>query len=155
MTDDAGGEGSDEGGDDTGESQDDNQNNDQSPADPTDNLSDEDQKNSEQQIYDTLTDEQKRIRVLELKINFKDLYEETDNVLRSINNIPKTNENIDRIRRIIIVINKVKKYLVDFIGTNFDMNSYIDNYSTYIKFVSVFRTITKVINEINNENSKK
>lgn len=145
---DKGEEGGDEGtGDDTGT---DSTGGDQqeAPADPTDGVSDQDQKQAEEQLYDTLTDEQKRIRTLELKVSFDRLYEESDTIISAINNIPKTNENIDTIRRLSISMNNVKKYVVDYITKNFDSNSYIDNYSNHIKFLAIMDTVRKIIDEI-------
>ena len=69
---------------------------------------------------------------MELKVSFDRLYEESDTIISAINNIPKTNENIDTIRRLSISMNNVKKYVVDYITKNFDSNSYIDNYSNQI-----------------------
>ena len=120
------------------------------PADPSDNISDEDIKTSEEQIYDSLTDDQKRIRVLQLKIDYKDLYETIITTREGINSIPKTMENLDAIKRLVLFVEKTKNILIDYIQNNFDKNPYLENYAMYIKFMSVFRTISKVIEDINN-----
>lgn len=151
------GEGTAEGDDTTGEGTDEGGGNtdgaaaeDAPPADPTDNISDEDIKTSEEQIYDSLTDDQKRIRVLQLKIDYKDLYETIITTKEGINSIPKTMENLDAIKRLILFVEKTKNILIDYIQNNFDKNPYLENYAMYIKFMSVFRTISKVIEDINN-----
>lgn len=155
--DDAGGEGAAEGDDTTGEGTDEGGGDtdgaaaeDAPPADPSDNISDEDIKTSEEQIYDSLTDDQKRIRVLQLKIDYKDLYETIITTREGINSIPKTMENLDAIKRLILFVEKTKNILIDYIQNNFDKNPYLENYAMYIKFMSVFRTISKVIEDINN-----
>ena len=140
------GEGTDEGGGDT----DGAAAEDAPPADPSDNISDEDIKTSEEQIYDSLTDDQKRIRVLQLKIDYKDLYETIITTREGINSIPKTMENLDAIKRLVLFVEKTKNILIDYIQNNFDKNPYLENYAMYIKFMSVFRTISKVIEDINN-----
>lgn len=144
--DDTTGENTDEGGGDT----DGAAAEDAPPANPTDNISDEDIKTSEEQIYDSLTDDQKRIRVLQLKIDYKDLYETIITTREGINSIPKTMENLDAIKRLILFVEKTKNILIDYIQNNFDKNPYLENYAMYIKFMSVFRTISKVIEDINN-----
>ena len=144
--DDTTGEGTDEGGGDT----DGAAAEDAPPADPSDNISDEDIKTSEEQIYDSLTDDQKRIRVLQLKIDYKDLYETIITTREGINSIPKTMENLDAIKRLVLFVEKTKNILIDYIQNNFDKNPYLENYAMYIKFMSVFRTISKVIEDINN-----
>ena len=119
------------------------------PADPSDNISDEDVKAAEEQIYDSLTDDQKRIRVLQLKIDYKDLYETIITTKEGINSIPKTMENLDTIKRLTLFTEKTKGILIDYIQNNFDKNPYLENYAMYIKFMAVFRTISKVIEELN------
>lgn len=155
--DDSGGEGTAEGDDTTGDGTDEGSENtdgaaaeDAPPADPSDNISDEDIKTSEEQIYDSLTDDQKRIRVLQLKIDYKDLYETIITTREGINSIPKTMENLDAIKRLVLFVEKTKNILIDYIQNNFDKNPYLENYAMYIKFMSVFRTISRVIEDINN-----
>ncbi len=119
------------------------------PADPSDNISDEDVKAAEEQIYDSLTDDQKRIRVLQLKIDYKDLYETIITTKEGINSIPKTMDNLDTIKRLTLFTEKTKGILIDYIQNNFDKNPYLENYAMYVKFMAVFRTIYKVIEELN------
>lgn len=140
-------EGGEEGGGDVGG--DTTTTNDTLPADPSDGLSDEDMKESEKQIYDSLTDNQKRIRVLQLKIDFRDLYETIITTTEGVNNIPKNNDNLISIGRLIGALDKMKQILIDYVGNNFDKMSYLENYAMYLKYMAAFRTISKVIEEMN------
>lgn len=124
------------------------------PADPTDNISDEDVKSSEEQMYDTLSDDQKRIRTLSLKMEFKQLYESILTVIDGINNIPKSLDNIDSIKRVTNYVTKAKNILIDYIQNNFDKNPYLENYAIYIKFMAIFRTVGNVINDLNAQAGK-
>lgn len=108
-------------------------------------------KQTEDQIYDTLTDDQKKIRVLQLKLGFKDLYQEADAVLNAINGIDKNEDNMETIRRLINVLNNVKQYILDYVSTVFDSNTYLDNNAVYVKYINVFRTIRKTIDELNKD----
>lgn len=128
--------------------------NDQAPADPSDNISDEDIKTSEEQMYDSLTDDQKRIRTLSLKMEFKDLYESILGVIDGINGIPKSLDNIDSIKRVTNYVTKAKNILIDYIQNNFDTNPYLENYTIYIKFMAIFRTVGNVINDLNAQAGK-
>lgn len=110
-----------------------------------------DLKQSEDQIYDTLTDDQKKIRVLQLKLGFKDLYQEADAVLNAINGIDKNEDNMETIRRLINVLNNVKQYILDYMSTVFDTKTYIDNNAVYVKYINVFSTIRKTIDELGKE----
>lgn len=111
--------------------------------------SEEDQ--SESQLYDTLTDDQKKIRILQLKIDFQNLYKEADSVLNAINSIPKTEDDIETLRRLIETLNNVKKYVLDYVTSTFDKTTYLDNNQVYIKFIEVFRTIRRVIDDLSKE----
>ena len=123
-------------------------------GDPSDNIADQEQQEAEKQLYDTLTEEQKQLRVLRLKKSYKQLFNQSENILNAINGITKTQENIDTLRRVIEALSKIKKLLIQYTSTNFDMNTYIENYSNYIKFLAVFRTISKVMDELTNSDNK-
>lgn len=124
-------------------------------GDPSDNISDEQQKESEKQLYDTLTEEQKQLRVLKLKKSYRQLYDQSENILAAVNGISKTQDNIDILRRVIDALEKIKKLILQYVTTNYDMNTYIENYSNYIKFLAAFRTVSKVMNELSDTDGKK
>lgn len=124
-------------------------------GDPSDNISDEQQKESEKQLYDTLTEEQKQLRVLKLKKSYRQLYDQSENILAAVNGISKTQDNIDVLRRVIDALEKIKKLILQYVTTNYDMNTYIENYSNYIKFLAAFRTVSKVMNELSDTDGKK
>lgn len=119
------------------------------PKDPTDAISDDDDRAAEEAIYDSLTDDQKRIRVLQLKLNYKDLYETMSNTLEGINSIPKNADNLETIKRLTLLLNKAKNILIDYVENNFDSSPYLENYTVYMKYIAVFRTASKVIEELN------
>ncbi len=48
-----------------------------------------------------------------------------------------------------MLITKAKSILIDYIENNFDSNPYLENYTMYVKYMAVFRTAAKVIEEIN------
>lgn len=121
----------------------------QAPADPTDNIDDDEDRAAEEAIYDSLTDDQKRIRVLQLKLDYKDLYETMTTTIEGINGIPKNSDNIESIKRLIMLLTKARNILIDYLENNFDANPYLENYTMYIKYMAVFRTASKVIEEIN------
>ena len=105
-------------------------------------------------MYDSLTDDQKRIRTLSLKMEFKDLYESILGVIDGINGIPKSLDNIDSIKRVTNYVTKAKNILIDYMQNNFDKNPYLENYTIYIKFMAIFRTVGNVINDLNAQAGK-
>ena len=121
----------------------------QGPADPTDDIDDDEDRAAEEAIYDSLTDDQKRIRVLQLKLDYKDLYETMTTTIEGINGIPKNSDNIESIKRLIMLLTKARNIIIDYLENNFDANPYLENYTMYIKYMAVLRTASKVIEEIN------
>lgn len=127
----------------------DSSNTDNAPEDPSENIQDDEDRAAEEAIYDSLTDDQKRIRVLQLKLNYKDLYETMNTTLAGIDNISKNTDNIETIKRLTMLLTKAKSILIDYVENNFDSNPYLENYTMYIKYMAVFRTAAKVIEELN------
>ena len=103
---------------------------------------------AEDKLYDSLTDDQKALRRLQLKLDYNNLYHQTDIILNSINNIPKSDDNIESLNRLVDTVNKLKQYLVDYITIVFDKKTYLENAANYIKYINAFRTIDKVITDI-------
>ena len=106
-------------------------------------------KASEEALYKTLTSEQKKVREYKLKTDYRTLYDTIVTTIDGINDIPKTTENISTLQRLLELLSKIKQILIGYMDYNFDSNSYIENYSMYLRYVAVFRTVSKVINELN------
>ena len=71
------------------------------------------------------------------------------NTLEGINNIPKNADNLETIKRLTLLLNKAKNILIDYVENNFDSSPYLENYTVYMKYIAVFRTASKVIEELN------
>lgn len=84
-----------------------------------------------------------------MKLDYKDLYETMTTTIEGINGIPKNSDNIESIKRLIMLLTKARNILIDYLENNFDSNPYLENYTMYIKYMAVFRTASKVIEEIN------
>lgn len=108
----------------------------------------DDEKNAENDIYESLSDEDKMIRNIQLKSKFAQLHEDADNYMKSINRITKNDENILPLKKIVVALGKVKAYIVDYLENIYNSTSYIDNFTNYIKFLVVFRTIGNVLKEM-------
>ena len=108
----------------------------------------DDEKNAENDIYESLSDEDKMIRNIQLKSKFAQLHEDADNYMESINRITKNDENILPLKKIVVALGKVKAYIVDYLENIYNSTSYIDNFTNYIKFLVVFRTIGNVLKEM-------
>ena len=84
-----------------------------------------------------------------MKSKFAQLYEDADSFSETINRITKTETNIEPIRKILITLGKVKTYIVDYLDTIYNSTSYIDNFTNYIKFLMIFKTVGNILDEVN------
>ena len=55
---------------------------------------------NEAKLYETLSDDEKNQRILQLKNDFKDLYDQSDATINAVNTIDKNDDNIETIQRL-------------------------------------------------------
>lgn len=109
---------------------------------------DDEYKQLEDQLYDTLTEKQKNIRRLELQKNFYDIYNQMDPIINSLESIEKKSDNCYIIDRLKNVSKNVKKYILDYLTNSFNNNTYIDNNTTYLKYIVLLNEINKVMKSL-------
>ena len=120
-------------------------------GDPAAKIPDDEERAAEEAIYNTLSDDDKLKRIIKLKESFRDLYDTINTIINAVNNIPKRANNLEKIQKTQIALNKLKEIIVDYITYNFDNRAYIDNYTNYIKFIAALRTVSDVISYINSD----
>ena len=119
--------------------------------DPSSTITDDDQRAAEESLYDSLSDDDKIKRIVKLKESYRDIYDTINTTINAVNNIPKNANNLEKIQRVQVSLSKLKEIIVDYVTYNFDNRSYIDNYSNYIKFIAVLRTVSEIISYINSD----
>lgn len=112
-------------------------------------------KDNEAKLYETLSDDEKNQRILQLKNDFKDLYDQSDATINAVNTIDKNDDNIETIQRLINTLNNMQNYIRDYLTMVFDKKSYMDNNAIHLKFAAMFDTVRKVIDELNAESKNK
>lgn len=108
-------------------------------------------KDNEAKLYETLSDDEKNQRILQLKNDFKSIYDQTDATINAVNAIEKNEDNIETLQRLINILNNMQKYVQDYLTMVFDKRSFMDNNAVHLKFAAMFDTIRKVIDELNKE----
>ena len=102
----------------------------------------------EKEIFDQLSDQEKQIKIKELKSLFTDFTVNCDSIIDKANNIPKTVENI----KVVDFINKtlidLKKYSGDYLINTFDLKTYIENLVQFQKFLSVLDAVKNAYSTI-------
>ena len=118
-------------------------------------VTDEEIKDLENKVFSGLSDNDKRIRILELKGLFNDLYLYCEDVEEKINNISKTDDNISIFKRVIDTIEKIKEFIKFYIENKFDNATYFENEVVFNKYLSILSGIKNVLGDLNNKNSIK
>lgn len=108
-------------------------------------------KDNEAKLYETLSDDEKNQRILQLKNDFKSIYDQTDATINAVNAIEKNEDNIETLQRLINILNNMQKYVQDYLTMVFDKKSFMDNNAVHLKFAAMFDTVRKVIDELNKE----
>ena len=149
MSDDDSGEGSDgeEGSDDGEEGTDDDNGDDEGSDYDIDKIEDE--------LFSSLTPEQIAIKNHELKENFTDLYSIIGSTLVRINDIAKTNDNINILKFITEKLIELRE-MIDFnITTAYQTRTYIENNIIYQQCIATLNAISQIIDQIPNLDGKK
>lgn len=147
MDDSGDGEGSDDGGGEEGESS----------GDEGDNTEEDDGDDFginkiEDELFSTLTPEQKAIKNEELKNQFIDLYSVIGTTLDRINNVSKSNENVEALGFVTQKLLELREMIDYIITKSYATKTYIENNIIYQQCISTLNLISEFINNIPNVN---
>ena len=152
MTDDGDDSGDDGEGDDTSDGGED--------GDTSDDNSDEggddyDINKIEDELFSSLTPEQIAIKNHELKENFTELYSIIGSTLVRINDIAKTNDNINVLKFITEKLIELRDMIDYNITTAYQTRTYIENNIIYQQCIATLNAISQIIDQIPNLDGKK
>ena len=102
----------------------------------------------EDEIFSSLSDPQKLIKISELKGSFSRLYRSCDDVLNNIDNITKTDENLLVLERVTNTLNDIKSYIEHYLMYTFDTKTYTENTVNLQKYISIFNAVKDIFKEI-------
>lgn len=149
MDDDEGGGEGDDTGDDEGS---DEGEGDDSGEDGDGDGEDYDLDKIEDELFSSLTPEQIAIKNHELKNQFIELYSLIGTTLVRINDIPKSNENINILKFITEKLLELREMIDYNITTAYSTRTYIENNIIYQQCIATINTIADIINNIPNVN---
>lgn len=143
-----------EGGEGEGE-----ENTDDSPEEGSDDVPSDDETNSklkelETVIFDNLNEEEKKLKISELKQLFFTVYKKCSSIASLLSEIRTDEETIQIVEYISNVLIDLKHYINDYIVQIYDSKTYVENLSHLQKYIMIFNAINKVFDEIKRENNK-
>lgn len=108
----------------------------------------------EDEIFNTLTPEQRKIKELELKKNFSTTYGDISDYIEKINKIVKTTDNIGILEKLTSSLFSLEEYLSYYIINTFNTKSYMENSIIFQKFLVSLVAIKNVLSEMEKEKPK-
>lgn len=110
-------------------------------------------------IFASLTAEEQAIKIKELKGLYSNLFSSIDDILERINKLDINEDNLETISRISTSLYDMKVYISDYLTLVFPTKSYIENDVAFVRFLTIVKSITDILNDIakkyEKENEKK
>ena len=111
-------------------------------------------KDIEAQLFSNLTPEQISIKDTELKMQYIDLYKSTDKLITRVDNLSKSDENIQILDFVSKKLNEVRTILNDYIINTYKTNSYTENQLNLKHFLLIIEDINKILEGIKGKSEK-
>lgn len=135
----------DTGGDDTGEDSSDDTSSDDSTDDTTSEIP-----KMDQQMFDSLSDDEKQRKIYTLKKMYVDMYSKCDSLIEKFNQISDEDDiNMNPVvKRILKVLYDLKEYISYYLLNSFDKKSYYENDITFSRYLSILNGIKLIVEEL-------
>ena len=105
-------------------------------------------------IFDSLTAEEQKIKIVELKKLFNELYVSLDDIADRVNNIRVEEYNKHDLVKLQYILYDFKKFLSDYILTNFSQKSYFENDVAYNRFLDIINSILEILEKLASDKEK-
>lgn len=121
------------------------------PPAEDDQVTADDARGMEQELFQDLTTDQIDIKHKELKSKFLELYNSTSNIVDRVNEIPTSDNTIASITFVAKKLSELRKMIADYMNDVYSTKSYMENSINYNRFIAALNGINKILNEINEE----
>lgn len=118
------------------------------PAGDNTSMDEEEPVESNTDIFASLTAEEQKIKIKELKNLFGNLYSSCDEILGRIDKLDLNEDNLDSLSRISSTIYDMKIYISDYLNMVFPNKSYIENDVVFVRFLTIIKSITEILDDI-------
>ena len=106
-------------------------------------------KDLEGELFDNLSDEQKQIKIDELKKCYQELHDRCDNIISLVNNSNAPDENTSRVFEYLNdVMSDLKQYVYDYFTDTFPTKTYLENDAQYRKYLAVLNSFNIILEEL-------
>ena len=144
MDDDLGGD--DDGGDDSGGG-DSGSSGFSGGADGEEEATDDEVKQQNADMFTSLSAEEQKIKIVELKKLYLELYTNCDDILNRIDEFPVDEDTIDIISRVSSAMYRIKKEMEDYLQLKFPNATYYENDVAYNRFLYFYNSVAEIIED--------
>lgn len=103
-------------------------------------------KQLEGELFDQLSDDEKKIKLNELKKSFESMHSRCDGIIKMINNVTTPDENTSRIFEYLNDnLTDLKQYIYDYFTYTFETKSYLENSAQYQKYIAILNSLNNVL----------
>lgn len=104
-------------------------------------------------VFDDLSEDQKKMKIKELKELYIIIYKKCGTISDMISDIKRDQETVQIIEYISNTLVDLKHYIDDYINDIFDSKTYVENLAQLQKYIMIFNAINKVFEQIKQENA--
>lgn len=115
---------------------------------------DEEPNQANTDIFSSLSAQEQQIKIQELKNLYSQMYASSDDVMNRLGDIDNDIVKLDVLSRLSASMYRFRIELQDYITKVFPNKSYIENQISYLKFISILRTLTQVVDELYKQRQK-
>ena len=100
------------------------------------------------QIYNQLTPAEKQQRDVQLRKQYKELYQAIDILINNTEEFPITSDSSKLIRRLIRNLRDFKEYLLHYFTNTYSLKSHLENLTRYRQFVQIYSGIESIYSDL-------
>lgn len=105
-------------------------------------------------IFASLTAEEQQMKIMELKLQYNNLYNSCSDLLEKINNLTVDEDSIEFIRRMTGTLFDLKRYIADYLVYTFAEKSFIENDIMFNRFLSIIQSMTVAFDKFQKTTAK-
>ena len=108
---------------------------------------DEEVKQQNADMFTSLSAEEQKIKIIELKKLYLELYTNCDDILNRIDQFPVDEDTIDIISRVSSAMYRIKKEMEDYLQLKFPNATYYENDVAYNRFLYFYNSVAEIIED--------
>lgn len=124
---------------------------DPAPASGDGQVTADDARGMENELFKDLTPDQIDLKHKELKGNFTTLYDSTSNIIDRVNEIPNSDKYLSTITFVSDQLSNLRTMVADYMNNVYSTKSYMENAMNYNRFLATLKAINDILDEVRKE----